>query len=139
MSPMSGCYQPSPADCPTRTCPLASLVCPLASTSSLFPCPANHTSIALFQHNLHTRAQHLLRWTTIDMGRKVGAAVPLFGGALGPHLTQCDLGRGPPPCQPSGISIQPFDHNRHGPKFGAVPLLGAELGPHLTQCCLGRG
>ena len=27
----------------------------------------------------------------IDTGRKVGAAVPLFG-ELGPHLTQCGLG-----------------------------------------------
>jgi len=31
------------------------------------------------------------RLTTIDMGRKVGAAVFLLGG---PHLTQCRLGRG---------------------------------------------
>jgi len=29
----------------------------------------------------------------IDMGRKLGAAVPLFG-ELGPHLTQCSLGWG---------------------------------------------
>jgi len=34
------------------------------------------------------------RLATIDMGREVGAAVPLFG-ELGHHLTQCDLGRGP--------------------------------------------
>ena len=40
------------------------------------------------------------RLTTIDMGRKVGAAVPLsVGGELGPHLTQCRLGRGLPPYQ----------------------------------------
>jgi len=27
---------------------------------------------------------------TVDMGRKVGAAVPVLGGGeLGPHLTQC--------------------------------------------------
>jgi len=25
-------------------------------------------------------------------------AVPLLGGELGPHLTQCGLGRGLPPC-----------------------------------------
>jgi len=36
---------------------------------------------------------------TIDMGRKVGAAVPLSLGELGLHLTQCRLGRGLPPYQ----------------------------------------
>jgi len=48
---------------------------------------------------------------------------------LGPHLTQCCLGRGLPPCQVASLSIQPFGHNSHGPKIGggAVPLLrGAE-------------
>jgi len=50
--------------------------------------------------------------TTTDMGRAVyerrlacvrkprkwgGAAVPLSVGELGPHLTQCGLGRGLPP------------------------------------------
>jgi len=37
------------------------------------------------------------RLATIDMDRKVGAAVPLSGGGeLGLHLTQCGLGRGLP-------------------------------------------
>ena len=31
------------------------------------------------------------RLVTIDIGRKVGAAVP-FLGELGPYLTQCGLG-----------------------------------------------
>jgi len=41
------------------------------------------------------------RLATIDVGRKVGAAVPLFGeeGQLGPHLIQCGLGRGLPSYQ----------------------------------------
>jgi len=39
------------------------------------------------------------RLATIDMGRKEGAAVPLSGGELGPHLTQCRLGRGLPTYQ----------------------------------------
>ena len=39
------------------------------------------------------------RLTTINIGRKVGAAVPLSMGELGPHLTQCRLGRGLPPYQ----------------------------------------
>jgi len=36
---------------------------------------------------------------TIGMGRKVGAAVPLSVGELGPYLTQCRLSRGLPPYQ----------------------------------------
>ena len=53
------------------------------------------------------------RLATIDMGRKLGG-VPLFsrGGAeLGPHLTQCRLGRGLPPYQVASWFIQPFGHN----------------------------
>ena len=34
------------------------------------------------------------RLVTVNMGRKVGGAtVPLYVGKLGPHLTQCGLGR----------------------------------------------
>ena len=37
---------------------------------------------------------------TIDMGRESGACcAPFRGGELGPHLTQCRLGRGLPPYQ----------------------------------------
>jgi len=40
------------------------------------------------------------RLATIGMDRKVGAAVPLsLRGELGPHLTQCCLGRGLPAYQ----------------------------------------
>jgi len=39
------------------------------------------------------------RLATVDMGRKVGAAVALSVEELGPHLTQCRLGRGLPPYQ----------------------------------------
>ena len=46
------------------------------------------------------------RLATIDMGRKVGAAVPLSVGELGPHVTQCRLGRGQPDVA-SGILIHP--------------------------------
>ena len=35
--------------------------------------------------------------------------------------------------------IQPFGHNRHGPKFGGCDTWVVELGPHVTQCCPGRG
>jgi len=53
------------------------------------------------------------RLATIDMGQKVGwAAVQLFvRGELGPHLTQCRLGRGLLKCQVSSSSVQPFGHN----------------------------
>ena len=62
---------------------------------------------------LHTK-WHLnpsSRLTTTDMGRKLAGAVPLLGGELDPHLTQCGLGRGLPPCQVSFWSIQPFGHS----------------------------
>ena len=40
-----------------------------------------------------------------------GPAVSLSVGELGPHLTQCRLGRGLPPYQVASWSIQPFGHN----------------------------
>jgi len=36
------------------------------------------------------------RLATMDIGRKLGNGVPLFTGELGPHVTQCGLGRGLP-------------------------------------------
>ena len=37
------------------------------------------------------------RVATVDMGRKLGAMPPFWGsGEMGPHLTQCRLGRGQP-------------------------------------------
>jgi len=78
------------------------------------------------------------RLATTDMGRKVGAAVPLSVRELGPT---CRLGRGLPPYQVVAWSIQPFRHNRHGPKSGGccAPFRGGKLGPHPTQCGPGRG
>jgi len=43
------------------------------------------------------------RLATIGIGRKWGGAAVGAGSPLGPHLTQCGLGRG----LPSGILIQP--------------------------------
>jgi len=63
-----------------------------------------------------------------------------WGSLMRPHLTQCGLGRSRPSSVPSGISwsIQPFGHNKHGPKSWG--LLRPHLGvPHLTQSRLGRG
>jgi len=88
--------------------------------------------------HLHTK-WHLdpsCRLATIDMGQKVRVVVPHFWEQeLGPHLTQCCLGLGLPPYQVESWSIQPFVHNRYGPKIGdCAPLGEGELGPHLTQC-----
>jgi len=74
-------------------------------------------------------------------GPKRGRLLYLFRGKLCPRLTQCGLGRGLLLYQVASSSIQPFGHNRYGPKIGegAVPLLGeGELCPHLTQCGPGR-
>jgi len=80
------------------------------------------------------------RLATIDMGRKVGAAVPL-SGQLGPHLTQCRLGRGLPSYQVASWSVEPFGTTDVGENWGGLCtyFLVGELGPHLTQCGLGRG
>jgi len=53
---------------------------------------------------------------TIHINQNWGA-VP-FSGQLRPHLTQCRLGWRLPPYQVASWSIQPFDHNRHGPEIG---------------------
>jgi len=81
---------------------------------------------------------------TMDMGQKEGgrgAVVLLSRGELGPCLTQCGLGRGLPLYQVASSCIQPFSHNRHGPKTGELCLFygGGELGPHLTQRRHGQG
>ena len=68
------------------------------------------------------------------MGRKLGAPT-LFGRGLGPHLTPSRPGRGLPPYQVAPWCIQPFGHNRNGPKIGggSAPILGGQLGPRLAQ------
>jgi len=60
------------------------------------------------------------RLATIEMGQKLGRGAPphFWGGELGPHLAQCGLDQGPPPCQVPSWSIHLFGHNRHGPKIG---------------------
>ena len=47
------------------------------------------------------------RLATIDMGQKLGGGCALFSGELGPHRIQSRLGRGLPPCIPSGILVHP--------------------------------
>ena len=73
------------------------------------------------------------RLATIDMAEKLGGCCARFHGReLGPTLTQCRLSQDLPSYQVVSWSIQPFYHNRHGPKSGGL------LGRHLTQCRLGR-
>jgi len=71
-------------------------------------------------------------WDGRPFGRKVGAALLPFW-ELGPHLTQYHLGRGLHPYQLASWSMQPFGHNRHGPKIGSVPLLGGAGSPSNTM------
>jgi len=77
---------------------------------------------------------------TIDMGRKEAGVLPLSRGQLCPRLTQCGLGRVILPYQVAYSSIQPFGHNRHGPKtgWGQGPFFLWELGFHRTPSRLGR-
>jgi len=72
-------------------------------------------------------------------GSKMGGCAP-FGEVLGPHLSQCRLGRRLPSYQVASWSIMPFGHIRHGPKIGGLcPFGEGELGLHLTQCGRGQG
>jgi len=120
---------------------------------------------------LHTK-WHLdisSRLATIDItGKWGGVLCPVFRGELGPHLTQCCLGRRLLHYQEASWSIQSFGHKRHGSKIGGrapffvgmgpikhnvawaeVYLLTEKWGPlylfftgvgsPLTQCRLGRG
>ena len=71
-------------------------------------------------------------------------ALPPFGGGGAGYLSDT-MWPGPrPTCMPSFmLIIQPFGHNRYGPKIGGSgaphPFGGGELGPHLTQCSQGQG
>jgi len=70
---------------------------------------------------------------------KIGGYTPFGRGAGSPSNTM-STGTGLPPHQVVSWSIQPFGHNRHGPKseWLLCPFLG-ELGPNLTQCRLCQG
>ena len=57
---------------------------------------------------------------TITLG--IGPHFQFGEGELGPH--QCGLGRGLPPYKVSSRFIQPFGHNRYGPKIGGYAPLG---------------
>jgi len=64
--------------------------------------------------------------------------MPISGrgeGELGPHLTQCRLGRGLPLCQVASWSVQPFGHNTWAEKCGGccAPILGRAGFPSNTM------
>jgi len=94
--------------------------------------PIEH-KVAWAEAYLHTKwhlspSSHL---ATTDTGRKLGGCAPLEG-ELGPHLTQCRIGRGLPLYRLA--SMQPSGHNRCGPKIGGLrPFMGRGLGSRLTQ------
>ena len=75
----------------------------------------------------------------------MGGVLCPFLGELNRHLTHCHLGRGLPPHQVAFSSIQPFGHNRHGPKIGGcAPLGGAgypcnTMSPGPTSTSLSSG
>ena len=54
---------------------------------------------------------------------------------MGPHLTQCRLGRGLLPYQMASSYIQPFGRHRYGPKIGGglcPPFWGVDGSPSNT-------
>ena len=81
------------------------------------------------------------RLSTIEMGRKLGGdSAPFLRRGLGPHLTQSRLGWGLPPYQVASWSIQPFGHNRYGPKIGgSAPFWGRGAGSPPNTMWQGRG
>jgi len=70
------------------------------------------------------------RLATIDMGQKLGGYC-WEGGCWVSYLTQCSLGQGLPSYQVASWSLQPFGHNRRGPKCksGGCALFREKLGP----------
>jgi len=70
------------------------------------------------------------------MGRKEGVCCAPFVGKLRPRLIQCGLDRGLLRYQVASSSIQPFGHNRHGPKLGwdeCAFFLGRASSPSNTK------
>ena len=65
---------------------------------------------------------HPAIWPQQIWAENWGGCAPLEEGELGPHLTQCRLGRGLPSYKVASSSIEPFSHNRHGPKIVGTGL-----------------
>jgi len=102
--------------------------------------PSN--TVALDEAYLHTK-WHLSpssRLATTDISRKLGGCAPLGEGELGPHPTQCRVGRRLPLYNMASWSMQLFGHNRREPKIGgSAPFWGGGLSPYLTQSRLRWG
>ena len=90
---------------------------------------------ASVSETLNNKCSAVVRWatvSTIDIRQIEQGCCAAFagGGELGPHLTQCGLGRGLLLYQVASSSIQPFGHNRHGPKTGGyAPFRGGSCDP----------
>jgi len=79
-----------------------------------------------------------LRTDSFSMSRQI------FWQELCHHLTQCGLGWGLLPYQVASSSIQPFDHNRHGPKsviefFFYLLQLRCYKAKRVKTCCYQEG
>jgi len=84
--------------------------------------PAYFAIVCMLANKCSTVAKMGDRLATIDMDQKLECCAPFFlgggKGELSPCVTQCDLGRGLPSYKVASRSIQPFGHNRYGPKIG---------------------
>ena len=65
---------------------------------------------------------------TIDMGRKLGQAVPLLGGGAGSPCNTMWPGPQPTFVQVASRFIQPLGHNRHGRNLGWLCTLASGAG-----------
>ena len=74
------------------------------------------------------------RLAAIDMGRKEGLLYPFRGAVkLGPHLTQCRLGRGLlPPTKSHRDRSSRLATTDMGRTVGVLCPFSGELSPHLT-------
>jgi len=69
------------------------------------------------------------RFTTTDMGRKVGGCCAIFlGRGKRTHLSNAAWAE----------FYLRVGQNRHAPKIGGCGPFSGGQGPHLTQCGLGR-
>jgi len=98
-------------------------------------CMSNtYTEATCFSYKSSAEAEMGDSLATIDMGEKRGCCAPFGRGVGSPSNTMWTGSRSTFVYKVASWSIQPFGHNRHGPKSGVLcPFLG-ELDPRLTQC-----
>ena len=78
---------------------------------------------------------HPAVWPQQTWAENWGLLCPFFWRGLGPHLTQCGLGRDLPPCQMASWSIQPFGHNRHRLQIIWMQAEPAPINFESGGCC----